>query len=242
MKSYHPYTIRFPDGLQALAVRSEEVPDIPALVKALKLPFQPQGLLVLSGGAGLMDEETSARMRSFFQTLAAIVKSKQLMVIDGGTSAGIMALMGEALFREGGSAIHIGVVPAKAEADSEGKIAEDILEPHHSHFVLVETNQWGREVTAMYGLVEYFSKNTPSAILLVNGGGLSLQEIQHGVRQGHIIVIFAGSGRLADEIARAIQHPEMHARAEIRELIQEGRFIIFDTSNSPQELQKLLVK
>jgi hypothetical protein len=242
MKSYRPYTIRFPNGLQALAVLSEETPDIPALVKALELPSQPRGLLVLSGGAGLMDEESSARMHSFFQTLAGIVKSRQLMVIDGGTSAGIMALVGEALSEEGRSAIHIGVVPAKAEVDSEGKIAEDILEPHHTHFVLVETNEWGREVTAMYGLVEYFSKNTPSAILLINGGGLSLQEIQHGVRQGHIIVIFAGSGRLADEIARAINHPEALARSEIRELIQEGRFIIFDTSKSPRELQKLLLK
>lgn len=242
MKPYRPYTIRFPNGLQALAVRSEESPDIPALVKTLQLPSQPRGLLVLSGGAGLMDEASSARMRSFFQTLAAIVKSQQLMVIDGGTSAGIMALMGEALFREGGSAIHIGVVPAKAEVDSEGKVAEDILEPHHSHFVLVETNEWGREVTAMYGLVEYFSKNAPSALLLINGGGLSLQEIQHGVRQGHIIVIFAGSGRLADELAQAIRHPETPARAEIRELIREGHFIIFDTSKSPRELQELLLK
>lgn len=242
MKSYHSYKINFPNGLQALAVRSEETPNIPALVKAMKLPSQPRGLLVLSGGAGLMDEASSARMRSFFQALAVIVKSKQLMVIDGGTSAGIMALMGEALFREGGNAIHIGVVPAKAEADSEGKIAEDILEPHHSHFVLVETNEWGREVTAMYGLVEHFSQNAPSAILLINGGGLSLQEIQHGVRQGHIIVIFAGSGRLADEIARAIQHPETPARAEIRELVRTGHFIIFDTSKSPRELQKLLLK
>jgi len=242
MKSYRPYKISFPNGLQALTVRSEETPDIPALVKALKLPLQPRGLLVLSGGAGLMDEETGARLRSFFQTLAGIVKSKQLMVIDGGTSAGIMALMGEALFREGRRAVHIGVVPAKAEVDSEGKIAEDILEPHHSHFVLVEANEWGREVTAMYGLVEYFSKNVPSAILLINGGGLSLQEIQHGVRQGHTIVIFAGSGRLADEIAQAIRHPEVPARAEIRELTGEGHFIIFDTSKSPQELQKLLAK
>lgn len=189
-----------------------------------------------------MDEASSARMRSFFQSLAGIVKSKQLMVIDGGTSAGIMALMGEALFREGGNAVHIGVVPAKAEADSEGKVAEDILEPHHSHFVLVETNEWGREVTAMYGLVEYFSKNAPSTLLLINGGELSLQEIQHGVRQGHIIVIFAGSGRLADEIARAIRHPEMPVRAEITELVQKGHFIIFDTSKSPRELQKLLLK
>ena len=81
-----------------------------------------------------------------------------------------MKLMGQALLKFGRTNAYVGVVPAFAEAGN-GLVAEDILEPNHSGFVLVNGYHWGDEVETMYGLAAYLSANVPSVTILVNGGG-----------------------------------------------------------------------
>jgi len=63
MKSYRSYKISFPNGLQALAVQSEETPDISALVDTLMTELAPtmdSHLMVLTL-AGLLFHHLEAR-------------------------------------------------------------------------------------------------------------------------------------------------------------------------------------
>src|SRR6185295_9926627 len=83
------------------------------------------------------------------------------VIIDGGTHAGIMALMGDGVAGRGYRTELIGVAPANKVTYPESKsTAETPLEPNHSHFVLVEGNEWGSETAMLFSLANaLISKN-----------------------------------------------------------------------------------
>lgn len=228
----------FANGRKARAVRTNGKTDAAAIVAALKLSH-PSGLLILSGGAGKMTHQDD--LVSLFAAIGRLVAQHPgLVVIDGGTQSGVMQLMGEGLAGIARAGAHIGVLPAGADTGANGQKAEDNLEPHHSNFVLVDSKEWGGEVETMYHLAAYLSAQVPSVALLVNGGAIALQEVEKNVQQGREIIVVAGSGRLADEIAGAIRQPEQAAREPITSLIHQGRFTLFDLSDSPDKLIDLL--
>jgi hypothetical protein len=99
---------------------------------------------------------------------------------------------------------------------------------------------WGDEVEIMYKLADYLSTKVPSVTLLVNGGAVSLHEVEWNVRQGREIIVLAGSGRLADEIANAVRHPEGNVRDRIATIVRNGRLTVFDIASPPEELGRLL--
>ena len=159
---------------------------------------------------------------------------------DGGTQSGVMQLMGEALAQSGYQVAHIGVLPAYADTGQVGVQAEDIMEPHHSAFVLVDGYMWGDEVETMYRLGGYLSATVPSVTLLINGGAIAMHEIEWNVRQQREVIVIAGSGRLADEIATAIQNPLANVRDRIATIVRDGRLTIFDVDSPPEALGRLL--
>jgi hypothetical protein len=228
----------FANGHKARAVRTNGKTDPAAVVAALNIPH-PSGLLILSGGAGKMDHQDY--LPPLFAAIGRLAAQHPgLIVIDGGTQSGVMKLMGEGLAGMAWAGAHIGVLPAGADIGRDGQKAEDDLEPHHSNFVLVDSKEWGDEVEMMYRLAAYLSAHVPSVALLVNGGAIALQEIEQNVQQGREIIVVAGSGRLADEIAGAIRQSEQAAREPIASLIRQGHFTLFDLSDSPDRLIDLL--
>jgi hypothetical protein len=230
----------FPND-QAIAVRTDAEVDPAAVAEALELPIS-SGLLLLSGGASLIPEEILNQLSPLFTVVGETLAQEQVTVIDGGTQAGVMALMGEALAKAGRTAPYVGVLPAHAEVEPGGPHGEDILEPHHSHFVLIESDEWGSESKIMCDLATYLSAQAPSLVLLVNGGEIALQDIEWNVRQGREIVVVAGSGRLADEIAEAVRQPERKTRDRIAKVVREGRLTLFEISQTPTALADLIVR
>lgn len=228
-----------PNGHRAVAVRAEVEPDPATIAEALQLPTSV-AVLLLSGGAGGMSQELLERLRPAFEVVAQAVVQENATVIDGGTQAGVMKLMGEALARSGQKSPHIGVLPAYAEVEPGGPLGEDILEPCHSHFVLIDSDRWGSESKTMSDLATYLSAGAPSLALLVNGGEVALGDIEWNVRQGRRVVVLAGSGRVADEIAAAMRQPEGKARERIREVVERGRITLFDLTAPPTELGELV--
>ena len=228
----------FHNGHQALAVRTNGNIPPNQIVRALRLPHY-SALLMISGGAGGMLTEVFVRLVSLFDEIGQTVSKNNIAVVDGGTQSGVMKLMGQALAKSGRTTAHVGVVPAYAEAGN-GLVAQDILEPNHSGFVLVNGHQWGDEVETMYSLAAYMSENVPSVTILVNGGGISLLEIEWNVRQGREIVVIAGSGRLADEIADAVRHPNSNIRERVEAVVRDGRLTLFDISDPPASLIHIL--
>jgi hypothetical protein len=165
----------FPNGRQALAVRAGVEVTPVAVADALELPAA-SGALVLSGGAGLMPDEALDRLTAPLEAVGEVLAQDHATVIDGGTQVGVMALMGMALARAGRTAPYIGVLPARAEVEPGGPRGEDVLEPHHSHFVLIESDQWGAESKLMSDLATPLAGGAPSLVLLASGGEIALQD------------------------------------------------------------------
>jgi hypothetical protein len=215
-----PFTIAFTNQLKATAVRSGPDSDVAGIAAALQFQ-KPAGFLMLAGGAGKVEDHVMKQLGPLFNALGETLTALRIMVIDGGTDAGVMALMGSALNRAGRSVDHIGIVPARADA-GEGVLSEKYLEPHHTHYILVDSDRWGGETALMYRLAAYLSSGGLSSIaLLANGGRIAQDEVEENVHQGREIIVIAGSGRLADDIAVAVRHPE-HAQHRLSNLIRDG--------------------
>ena len=238
MPPLRPFVKQLPAGRTALAVRVASDADAETVAAALNLPA-PHALLILSGGAGQTADAMLRRLTSLFDAIGAALARQGVTVIDGGTQSGVMALMGQALDRSGHTAPYIGVLPAHAPI-SDDQRGEDILEPHHSHFVLIEADRWGDECDLMGRLAGRLSERVPSLLLLVNGGEVALQDLAWNVHQGREIVVLAGSGRLADEIAAAVCQPEAVARPEVARVAREGRVTLCDLAEPAAGLVALI--
>src|SRR5215207_1178013 len=94
----------------------------------------PRPVLVVVGGAGGLGEADVAPLQSLFADgLAPLAERCGAAVIDGGTDAGVMSLIGQARAEIGGSFPLIGVAPTERVAipgvpSSEGTP----LETHHT--------------------------------------------------------------------------------------------------------------
>jgi hypothetical protein len=208
------------------------------VANALGLPLA-RALLLLIGGSGLMPQGTMEQLKTFFDTLAQTIAVGKVTVVDGGTHAGVVELMGAALDRQR-TAAYVGVVPARAEVEPGGPRAEEILEPHHSHFVLVDSDKWGAEIPLMQALAKYLAPRGPSVALLVNGGEVAQRELEAATQNGYEVMVLAGSGRLADEIAEACRRPQQPVRTSLDALLKGARLTLLDVSAARVAVRELL--
>ena len=206
----------------------------------------PRGVLVLNGGTEDLAPELTARLRPLLgDGLARVANEERLTVVTGGTDAGIFRLFGEGL-GDRGAAPCIGVAPAGlvswAETTAGREAAGDNrvpLEPHHTHFVLVEDGRWGGETEAMLSLVDALSEGAPALVVLANGGSVSRREVLGHVRSGREVVVLAGSGRLADEITDVVTGRAAANDSELAE-IAAGRITVFDLRAPASALAELV--
>ena len=242
--------IEFPNGNTAYAIEASIDGDPEAIWNDLRLPT-PNSLIVLSGAASGLDKSLEPRLTQLFSRgIARAAKNLNATLISGGTDDGTMALLGQSIHERSKECTLIGIAPNKLTTypdSSNGKLPEEkthlvSLEPHHSHFVLVDSDEWGGETQVMYGLVSFLAKKkVPTVTILVNGGGLCRKEILSNVRSGIPIIIIEGSGRLADEIAQLYREkPDFIEDPELAEIIADGNLHLFPIEGSVDELKKLV--
>jgi len=237
-------TIAFPNGNSARAIHAPAGADGPALATALRLP-RPRAVLMLSGGASDMSPAEMARLRRLLaEGVARVAAEEGITVIDGGTQAGIMQMMGEGRAACGGNAPLIGVCPAALVTWPGGPTGTGLvpLEPNHTHFVLTEGVSWGDETETMFALLAALSEGVPSIALLANGGLIARDETLRNVRQGREVIVIRGSGRLADEIAAAAARDTKPADGddEIAAIVRDGRIALFDIGDGTEALAALI--
>ena len=80
-----------------------------------------------------------------------------------------------------------------------------LFDPDHSHFVLVESKEWGGETEMMFKLAKSLSDRIPVVAILANGGDISRKEVLSSVRQGWPLIVIEGTGGLADDIAQKFE-------------------------------------
>ncbi|GAA4030301.1 hypothetical protein GCM10022409_13180 [Hymenobacter glaciei] len=215
---------------------------------ALGLPTHKAVLLVV-GAAGTLNPLLRPQLAPLFDEVARVAREAEAILLDGGTQAGVMALLGEAVARQGNHSALVGVVPAALVAHPENPAAHAPLEPHHSHFVLVEGQEWGNETAMLLALTTALAAapagQLPVVVLLAGGGSIARNEIVQAVRHHLPVLVLAGTGGLADELAAAWptrQTPPEEPK--MAEMLAGGKLRFFPLDGSAaalgQELRQLL--
>jgi len=233
--------IVFPDGNRARAVLTPIGAAGATIVAALELP-PPRAVLLLNGGASDMSSAEMTQLHDLLQAVAHLVVEEGITVIDGGTRAGVMQMMGEGYAAAGGRSPLIGVCPA-ALVCWPGGPADDHLTPlehHHTHFVLTPGQRWGAETETMFALAAALNASAPSLAILVNGGSIARQEVLYNVRQKREIIVLQGSGRLADLIAAVVNGDMAPPDDEIATIVRDGRITVFDIVRGAKALATLI--
>lgn len=225
-------TIKFPNRNLAHLIKVPTGVDIQQIITALELSA-PRALLVLNGGTASLDAHVKKQLSLMFAELARVVIEEKVTVITGGTNAGVFALFGNALQKWGGPvAACVGVaVAARAKWTR--------LEPHHSHFVLVEGDSWGEETPIMYGLVAGLATNCPSLAVFAGGGQIVIEEMLQNVAQKREMILMAGSKGKTDAVVAALSGAQTPA-GRIARIAQEGRVTVFGIGQPPGELVALI--
>ncbi len=238
----HVWTITFPSGHRARAVRLMRAEPPRRVLKALALP-PARGVLLLHGGAARLPQALEPQLRDLFlRGLAPFLAHTGFTVLDGGTQTGVMALLGETCARLGIPNPRVGVCPAALVTWPQGPQGHERvpLEPHHTHFVLTPGETWGSETPHLFGLAQELSVGAPALALLVDGGEGTLREVLYNVRQGRPLLVVRGSGRLADALWRA--HQEQRSTHLPPEAYTYEGLHWVDLSQGPEALYQALYR
>jgi hypothetical protein len=236
-------TIAFDNGNQAVVVTAGRDADAQNILKTLDIA-QPHALIMVFGGAKGLDDSRKASLAELFRNaIAPAAVDVGALVIDGGTQSGVMAMMGEALARDGQGCELLGVAPAGKVTYPGDPSPANIengtpLEPNHSHFVLVEGDEWGSETDMMFKLAG--ALNVPVATTLINGGSIAGSEALRSVRNGWQLLVVEGSGRFADQLSAAVRNATLNASATIKEITRSGRVKLFSIDKPALGLKSLL--
>jgi hypothetical protein len=233
-------TITFENGNRAVAITERRDSSAESILNALEIK-SPRAVILLFGGAAGLDDSRKAQLTTLFADgVAPLAAELGALIIDGGTQSGVMAMMGEAVAACPGTYLLLGIAPkgkiTNPEIAGASKISEGApLEPNHSHFVLVESNEWGGETTKMLELARAF--NAATVAILVNGGAIAADEALQSVRNGWRLLVVEGSGRFADEVSAAVRDDQSAQSGEAREIARSDRVVLFHVDDAAEKLR-----
>jgi hypothetical protein len=88
--------------------------------------------------------------------------------------------------------------PGRPRADETAS-----LEPNHTHVVVVPGSAWGDEVPWLSAVAGAVATGARSITLLANGGEIAYRDVQASLAARRQVFVLSGTGRAADQIARA---------------------------------------
>lgn len=211
-----PSKISFANGLVAESIRLKTPADLTAGLHQLGLKGRHPALVLIGGASKLSEADFHRLQRLFIEVLAPLAQKWQAVVIDGGTDAGVMRLMGQARSAIGASFPLVGVTPlglATLPAKAATALEAAPLEPHHTHFILVPGSSWGDESSWIAKIASAIA-DAASVTVLINGGEITWKDASQSVKADRSIIVIAGTGRTADILAAALYGSPADERAE----------------------------
>src|SRR5215469_5454302 len=148
-----PQEIAFPNKNTAKLVTASPGKPMASLIEALGISA-PKNLILLIGGADELDQKLTSRLTQLFSRgIARAAADAEALIIDGGTQAGVMQIMGQSITDRGRKSSLLGVAPAGKVTYPGGPPLTGNgtapLDPNHSHFVLVDGDEWGSETETL---------------------------------------------------------------------------------------------
>jgi hypothetical protein len=185
-------------------IRVECWGDLQDAVAALGFAQQVPALVVVGAAARLSDAELES-LEPLFEGLAAVVERTGAIVVDGGTDAGVMRLLGRARARSHKFPL-VGVVVAALSGPSGADELDGQwpLEPNHSHVLLVPGRAWGDEAPWLARVATLLAKGARSVTVLVNGGEGAYADVEASLSERRRVVVALGTGGTADALAAAV--------------------------------------
>jgi SLOG in TRPM, prokaryote len=201
-------------GITAPVARVAEPGDVPATLKALGI-VTGRPVLVVVGGADGMSPEHMAALAGAVGPVIQALGDWGAAVVDGGTDAGVMRVIGQAYNTAGASFPLVGVAAEGTVIVPGARPAPDAdpLDPHHTQVVLVPGDTWGDESPWLSRVAAAIAGGRPSATLVVNGGEIAYADIEHSLEARRPVIVLAGTGRTADAIAAAAHGRDADPRA-----------------------------
>jgi SLOG in TRPM, prokaryote len=193
-------------GGRAHAVTIEDGDDLRAAIESLGLG-ECRVSVALIGGASQMSDSDLERARPVVRdVLAPFVEARGGVVLDGGTDTGVFRLIGRERAAASFAFPLVGVLPARLAALPGRPRQREAapLEPNHTHFVLVPGTTWGDEVLWLAQVAGLLAAGGRAVTVLLNGGELAWEDVEASVAAERPVVVLAGSGRAADELAAGL--------------------------------------
>jgi hypothetical protein len=97
-----------------------------------------------------------------------------------------------------------------------------ILDPGHTHFLVIPGNAWGDESAWIAKVATVVAGDRKSITVLVNGGKISQADVEYSLMANRPTAVIRGTGRLADEITLT------------------GNVFAVDVSQEPDEILEIL--
>ena len=208
---------------KALITKADSNDSAENIISALQLQSsKPKSIILIFGGASGNLDTSDTSITILHQILDDVLQyaaDNDAIIIDGGTKSGIMEIVGQraSKIEQSKKPIIIGVAPAglislfnstkqednyKNEGDNDRENDKVLLDPNHSHFVLVEGDKWGDETIKLFEIASSLStSDIPIVALLAGGGRISKKEILFCINQNWPVIVIEKTGYLADEIA-----------------------------------------
>lgn len=179
------------------------------VLETLGLTTGRPGIAIMGGAASMDESSINAARVTIEDGLARFAQAHDAAIVDGGTTAGVMAMMGAARRRYGYTFPLIGVAP-QALVDYPGHDIPDeqsTLDAHHSHFILTDGDEWGAESDMLAGVTRALAGKRPALGIIINGGAIVKREayMRATGRLRFPLLVLEGSGRFADELAAAVR-------------------------------------
>ncbi|MCE6994774.1 hypothetical protein LZG04_08130 [Saccharothrix sp. S26] len=191
-------------------VRRLAHPDADVRARALGLP-RGRPVLAVFGSAGPMDTELAASVLPVLRAVLAAAARADAVVITAGADVGVTHLLGLAAESlDGRWPRLVGVAPSGrvAAEDAEPAAGEARLNVNHDTAVLVPGSKWGEELPALFRAVDAVAgPKRPALALLIGGGDLARSALVDHLGRDRPLLVLAGTGGLADEIATGKPNP-----------------------------------
>lgn len=243
---HHCFNIVFDNGHVARAIRARQDSDPEELLRLLGFT-EPKPAIFISGGASYMSDEDRRLTKNIISGVGAFAEEQGALIIDGGTESGVMQMIGDVRLHAEYTFPLVGVSPM-------GKISypgyknpneEAFLEDSHSHFVLVDGDEWGDESRMILKLTQSICKSglKPSAGILINGGKIAMQEVYLATTKEHKlpIIVVEGSGRAADEISTAYRTGKS-TQVILQAILAGGDIELVGTVEGPEAMREKLAR